>query len=281
MGDLAQDTMIEGGEGRYVVELSEDWKVWGPMGGYLGAIALRAAGAASKLRRPAAIACHFLDVAKMSAVEVRVESLRASRRAESSRVSITQAGVAILEALVWTVDDREGLTHRDAEMPKVPPPDELKSLEELMGREALERSPAALFFRNFEERPTSWNDAWMQREGGEARWTNWMRYRPTPRFDDPFVHAGAQLILLDLGMWFAASMAYPSQMFPLIGPSLDLRASFHTIGTDEEWFLADGYSPLASNGLLGAQGRTWASDGRLLASGAQQMLCRPQPIVPA
>ena len=48
MGDLAADTAVtEVGEGRYTARLSRDWEIWGPMGGYVAATALRAAGAAS------------------------------------------------------------------------------------------------------------------------------------------------------------------------------------------------------------------------------------------
>lgn len=43
MGDFEIDTALAGGNGRYVAHLSEDWEIWGPNGGYLAAIALRAA----------------------------------------------------------------------------------------------------------------------------------------------------------------------------------------------------------------------------------------------
>jgi acyl-CoA thioesterase-2 len=46
MGDLAADTRVEQvGNGRYGAHLSSEWEIWGPMGGYVAAIALRAAGA--------------------------------------------------------------------------------------------------------------------------------------------------------------------------------------------------------------------------------------------
>ena len=45
MGDLAVDTAVRPtGEGRYEAELSGDWEIWGPMGGYVAACALRADG---------------------------------------------------------------------------------------------------------------------------------------------------------------------------------------------------------------------------------------------
>jgi hypothetical protein len=58
VGDLAVDTAIEGSGRRYRAQLSRDWEIWGPNGGYLAVIALRAAGAHTSLRRPATFSCH-------------------------------------------------------------------------------------------------------------------------------------------------------------------------------------------------------------------------------
>jgi hypothetical protein len=38
---------------RYRAELVPDWRTWGPLGGYVAAIALRAAGMATSFDRPA------------------------------------------------------------------------------------------------------------------------------------------------------------------------------------------------------------------------------------
>jgi hypothetical protein len=50
MGDFERDTRVEGGGGRYRATLSEDWRIWGPNGGYLAAIALRAVGREAAIR---------------------------------------------------------------------------------------------------------------------------------------------------------------------------------------------------------------------------------------
>ena len=47
--------------GRYHARLSKDWEIWGPNGGYLAAIALRAAGVLAQIRQPASFYCHFLS----------------------------------------------------------------------------------------------------------------------------------------------------------------------------------------------------------------------------
>ncbi len=61
MGDLGIDTAVESlGDGRYRGTLSKEWEIWGPMGGYVAAVAFRAAGAESVFPRPASFACHYL-----------------------------------------------------------------------------------------------------------------------------------------------------------------------------------------------------------------------------
>ena len=44
MGDFDIDTRVEGSGGRYRANISREWEIWGPNGGYVAAIALRAAG---------------------------------------------------------------------------------------------------------------------------------------------------------------------------------------------------------------------------------------------
>jgi acyl-CoA thioesterase-2 len=281
MANLADDTVVEGRDGRYVAKLSADWQVWGPMGGYLAAIALRAAGAQAKLSRPAAFSCHFLSVAEFTSVDLEVVTLRASRRAESFRITMTQAARPVMEALVWVVAPSNGLTHDAGRCPEVPPPEQLRSIDELLTREQRERGFAAKFFKNFEQYPTKWNGSWMERKPTEPTWTTWMRFREGARCSDPYLQAAQQLVLLDLGIWFAPAMAYRPEATMLIGPSLDLRATFHRFDPDVDWFLTDGYSPMAEDGLIGSECRVWDRRGRLLASGEQQLMCRPAPVTPA
>ena len=41
--------------------------------------------------------------------------------------------------------------------------------------------------------------------------------------------------------------------------------------------LADGYVPLANDGIVGCVSRVWAEDGRLLSTGTSKHICRPNP----
>jgi acyl-CoA thioesterase II len=272
VGDLAADTAIEGSDGRYRARLSRDWEIWGPNGGYLAVIALRAAGARTPLRRPATFACHFLGVADFGVVDLDVRVVRESRRAASIAVSMTQAGKAVLEALAWIVGDVDGLEHDAAPTPSVPTPDELPNVDQLMaGRE---RGPYHRFWSNFDERPLQWVENWETREPADPSFRSWYRYVPRDTFDDPFVDAGRSLLLADTVGWPAAVRAYGSDL-PYYAPSIDVAASFHASAPDTPWLLVEGRSPVARDGLVASSVSVWSADGQLLASGGQQMLCRP------
>ena len=106
MADLGADTAVEPlGDGRYRGWLTKEWEIWGPMGGYVAAVAFRAVGAESVFPRPASFACHYLSVASFDAVEMQVTPLRKTRVAASYRVEMTQGDRQILEAMVWAIAD--------------------------------------------------------------------------------------------------------------------------------------------------------------------------------
>lgn len=274
MGDLARDTAVDGSDGRYRAQLSRDWEIWGPNGGYLAVVALRAAGAHTLLRRPATFSCHFLGVADFDNVDLDVRTVRESRRAASIAVSMTQAGKPILEALTWIVGDVDGLEHDAAPMPSVARPDDLPNVEQLM--EGQERGPYVRFWGNFEERPLAWlsREKWESREPDDPIFRSWYRYVPRDTFEDPFVDAGRALLLVDTLGWPAAVRAYPSEI-PFYAPSLDVTVRFHAAAPESPWLLAECRSPVARDGLVASAASLWSADGRLVASGGQQMLCRP------
>jgi acyl-CoA thioesterase II len=272
MGDLAADTAIEGSDGRYQARLSRDWEIWGPNGGYLAVIALRAAGAGTPLRRPASFACHYLGVADFDVVDLEVRTIRESRRAASIAVSMTQAGRLILEALAWIIGDVDGLEHDAAPMPAVARPDELPNVETLMAGQ--ERGPYHRFWSNFEQRPLDWVQTWQEREPSDPSHRSWYRYVPRDTFDDPFVDAGRALLLADTVGWPAAVRAYTPDL-PYYAPSVDVTVWFHGRAPEDPWLLVEGRSPVAREGLVASAVSVWSAGGRLVASGGQQMLCRP------
>src|SRR3954463_12895719 len=106
MGDLGEQTAAEpAGAGRYRGTMSQDWEIWGPMGGYAASFALRAVGAELGAdARPASFSCHYLGVASFDEpVDVEVVTLKAGRTVAFHRASISQAARPILEALVCSI----------------------------------------------------------------------------------------------------------------------------------------------------------------------------------
>jgi acyl-CoA thioesterase len=263
------DTQVERVEaGRWRAKLSPDWAVWGPNGGYVAAIALRAALGESRLARPASFACHFLAVGEFAPVELRVASLGGSKRAESLRVDVVQNGKALLAASVWTVDGGlAGYEHDFARAPEAAKPAALRGYQDLAGDEYAEWYP---IWRSIEGRPLVW-----RQPPGEPVWRTWLRFTDT-KIEDAAADALRQLFWLDFPGWNAtiAAHAWP---FPYLTPNLDLTVQFHAFAPEAEWILADGAVPLAKDGMVGCAARLWTEDGRLLATGTSKHLCRPNP----
>jgi acyl-CoA thioesterase-2 len=275
MGDLARDTAVEDhGDGRFTAKLSREWEIWGPMGGYVASVALRAAGAVSPFDRPASFFCQYLGVAAFDTVDLRVTTLRSARTAAAHRVEVTQEGKPILEATVWSVGDVEGLDHDETEFPGVPPPEEVPLLMDLLSEEDKAAGPPFPFWLNFEQRAVNFRREWPPPDPQPPVFRNWYRFVPTATFDDPWVDACRALILVDVQSWPSASGPHVAGPPRFIAPSLDLYVAFHDPQPASEWLLCDGHGPYAGDGLMAWNGRLWTADRRLVASGTGQLLCR-------
>jgi acyl-CoA thioesterase II len=272
MGDFEADTRVERSNGRARATLSQDWEVWGPNGGYLAAIALRAAGLEAKIKRPASFSGHFLRVARFEPVDLEVTTVQRGRRSESIHVLMRQGEKPILQAVVRTALPGPGLEHDAARMPDVPPPESLKTYADLFP----DGEPPYRFWYNLETRIIDLERALEpppRKRVYEPRWLEWYRFQPRASFDDPFVDAGRQLLLLDTLAWPAACQPHAESTYQ--APNLDVTAWFHQPADGSEWLLADYDSPIAKDALMGTSGRIWSRDGRLLASGGAQLLCVP------
>jgi acyl-CoA thioesterase-2 len=278
VGDLGLQTAVvpldePDGEGvrRYTAMVHEDWEIWGPEGGYVAAIALRAAGAASPFARPTSFYCHYLSVAAFEPVDLVVTPLRSGRTVLAQRIEMSQHGRPVLDAMVWSIGQVEGLVHQDLQPPEVPDPDDLKSPRELWpDREG----PPFNFWDNFDQRPVDYHETWPPTAPLPPTWRTWVRCLPTPIFADPWVDAARTLVVLDVVSWPAGSRPHAYLAPPFIAPSLDLYASFQHPGSSSDWLLLDGHSPVAADGLLSWTGRVWSRQGQLIASGGGQALFR-------
>jgi acyl-CoA thioesterase len=258
---------LEGGGERFSIRLSEAWEIWGPNGGYLAALALRAAGRCAEIPRPASFYCHFLSSPEFDEVELRVELLKRGRRSESLSVRMTQGGKPVLFALIRTAADAPGYRHQATDMPETTSPE----ASEPVAR-AREGRPIFPFWSNVSCRRPDQGAA-----GDESRPAirEWVRFEPTPCFEDPFVDAARPLILLDTFGWPAAYQKYGGADY--VAPNLDSGVWFHRVASDSEWLLIDHECSIADEGLLGVSGRVWDEAGDLLATGGAQLCCIPNP----
>ena len=275
MGDLAIDTAVRArGEGLFEATLSADWEIWGPMGGYVAACALRAAGASTPELRPAAFSCHYLSVAQFSTVDIRVSTRKRGRTACAQRVEISQGDRAILDAMVWSVGEVEGLEHDETIPPAVPDPDHLPSIDELLPEDA---QPPFPFWNNLDAKPLEFEVVWPPDGPRPASWREWLRFLPTASFDDPWIDATRSVILVDLPSWPSAHRPHVWKQPGFMAPTLDLNVAFHAPAAGHEWLLCDGAAPLSTGGLFGWTARIWSPGGGLHASGGGQCLYRRMP----
>lgn len=271
MGDFELDTRIEGANGKYRAAISPDWRAWGPAGGYVAAIALRAAGMEARIKRPASFSGHFIRFADFAPVDIDVTPVHSGRRAESIHVVIRQQGKAILQAVVRTAAEGPGLEHDVSRMPNVPPPHTLKSFLEHIPNPPDEESP---FWNNIESRIVQFHRLanFPDDVADTPDMVEWYRFQPAATFDDPFVDFGRPLLFMDVMASFAAMQPHPNQD-NYRAPNIDVTCWFHQPAHDAEWLLVEYEAPIAKGALMGATGRVWTEDGRLIATGGSQMLC--------
>jgi len=270
MGDLDKDTRVEGGGGRYTATLSEDWRIWGPMGGYVASVALRAAAAeVSAGLRPASFSCQFFAPARFDVLDIAVRVRRASKRTAALTASIAQDGTAILDAQAWFAAEGDVVVHDHAPLHPHGHPDDHASISEYTAEE----TPFP-FWYNFDGKPLGWIDDWEQYSGGPPEWAEWLRFVPTATFDDPVLEACRLLVMADLPSFPAATRAHPGRDRSWVAPNLDLAVQFHRLDDLGEWLLTMGTAPIADRGLVAFRSEVWTASERLVASGSGQLLAR-------
>jgi acyl-CoA thioesterase II len=266
--DLELATRVEGDGGSYVARLSEDWEIWGPNGGYLAAIALRAAGKVAQIERPASFYCHFLSPPAFDDVQLDVSPIKQGRRAESFAVEMKQQDKPILHAMIKTTADAPGYSHQHLQAPDVPSPADLETYRRVDDP----HHPAFSFWDNLERRPI---DRSTTDRPAAPVLREWARFQPRACFEDPFLHAARALILLDTYGFPAAYRKYRSWEY--LAPNLDTSVWFHQLNPGCEWLLIDHECIVANDGLMGVSGRVWDTGGKLLATGSAQLCCIPNP----
>ena len=111
MAGLIEATAVSATEGGYTVELDAGWDIWGPAGGYIAAIALRAVrGQVAPGHRPVTLTGQFVRVAKPGRLDVEIETIKQGGTA-LFMVTLAQGGQPVFLAQVWTTA-RSDASHR-------------------------------------------------------------------------------------------------------------------------------------------------------------------------
>lgn len=134
----------------YRATLDPAWDIWGPAGGYIAAIALRAVKArAADGHRPATITGQFVRVARPGAIDVRIEAVKEGASA-LYLVTLAQEDRPVFLAQIWTTMRREASLPVTPAMPDVPRPDALRDQDAIIAERGIATNR---FWRNLEGRP--------------------------------------------------------------------------------------------------------------------------------
>ncbi len=271
MGNFENDTAIHARDGKMFASLSRNWEIWGPNGGYLSAIALRAAGAtAPKGHRPATMSVQYLSVPQFEEIACETDAVRKGRTAWCINVALVQNGKRCLQAQVWTTDRSDGPAAAEIAMPDVPHHAALKPWHELVPKDA----PRSRFWMNIEGKPIRFLQRGESNPDGSVvrEWYRFVGFEPT---DDPFLDQGRVGLLIDTLFWPAHARGVQGEL-DYIAPTLDITAWFHRPPGKAEWLFLDAHSSTASNGLIHGVSRIWTEDGRLIATGGSNLLYAPR-----
>jgi acyl-CoA thioesterase len=272
VGDLEEDTAVERvANGRYRAVISPDWALWGPVGGYVAAIALRAAGAHAGMPLPASFSCQYLSPARFGPVDLEVTCLRSTPNARSANVLMTQQGTAVMSALVWAItDDIRGPERQMSVRPDVPDPHQVAEI--VLDRRVASSTAAAAtatgtFWQNLEVRKLP-----PVRRPDGFQGHSWARFRPRAYFNDPWIDAGRELISIDSAIFPVIATALGGGRYAAL--SIDLYVAFHAPPPAEDYLLVTAHSTAAGAGLVAGTAQVRSADGTLTASGGSQLMCR-------
>lgn len=246
------------GTGHFLGEIQPGWDVMGNAnGGYLLAIAARAATRAVDRPDPIAVAAHYLRPGRPGPVGVETDVVRAGRRFSVARSTlVTDKPLVTTLGTYGTLEPSATAERLDSGPPPLPPPDECIEIEPaetfpppFMGRVELRLDPGDSVFTTGV--PT-----------GRLQVHGWFRLR-----DDEPIDTIALLVAVD---------AFPPTSFnadlPIAWtPTVELTA--HVRARPEPGWLRCGFrTRFISGGFLEEDGEIWDSTGRIVAQSRQLAL---------
>jgi len=193
------------------------------------------------------------------------------------RVIAMQRGQPILNMAASFQISEDGLHHQE-QMPDVPPPEELKSEQELR-EEAADAIPERfrkhlLRARPIEIRPVHAR-SWFRPEPREPKQSSWFRVC-APIGDDAALHRAILAYASDMTLLGTALLPHGVNWMTdkLQTASLDHAIWLHESFRADEWLLYTCDSPWSGHARGFNRGQIFTRDGRLVASTAQEGLMR-------
>lgn len=265
-GLLSATSLVSIDDG-FRVELDPNWDIWGPAGGYIAAIALRAVcGRADDGHRPLTLTGQFLRVAKPGTLEVQVEQVKTGATALFT-VRLHQEGKPVFLAQIWTSTRAEPSLPVMPAAPHLEAPHQLRSQDELVAERGIKQID---FWRNIDGRPANFR-IYSDPPAAEPHQYRWMRFRDWQPTDDPFLNAMRYTLLIDIGVW-PAHWHRLDERGDYVAPSLDIWVHFHGGAPGDEWLLSDADTDVSGNGTISGRVRIWSELGAALATGGGHCL---------
>ncbi len=193
------------------------------------------------------------------------------------RIIALQRGQPILNMIASFQRPEDGLRHQDA-MPDVPPPEELRSENEVRKEYSTEIPekfrPFFLRERPIEIRPCD-PRYWMHPEPRPAVQSSWFRLVGTAP-DDPALHRAILAYASDMALLGTSMLPHGVNWLTtrMQTASLDHAVWLHEDFRADEWLLYHCDSPWAGHGRGFNRGQIFTQDGRLVASTSQEGLIR-------
>ena len=260
---LHDDTILIGrGDGAYDAVLSDRWMVpSGPNGGYLAALMLRAAIAASGGLTPRALNVQFLSALPPGPAVVETNILRAGRSVTTIDVVLTVAERSIV-GRASLGPPRDGVEFCDVEMPDVPSPEDLPS------EQWPEDNESSVHLR-YDMRFAAGGAHEYDHQAAEA--IGWIRTDDAAAVD--------HLVVAALADSWPPPVAR-RQRSGVGAPTMDLTIHFRDSLTEpiDDFVLAHSRTRMARDGFADLDTDLWSRDGRLLATARQLGLLVPRPI---
>lgn len=250
-------------------------------GGQVVAQAMVAAFRTVEARMAHSLHAYFVRMGNPSIpIDYAVSHIRDGRSFSTRSVVATQRDEAIFTMTISFHNGEPGLEHQ-ADMPRVPMPEELPSPEELerqltekYGDEAKKLISA---LSPIEFRPIG-IERFMQHGVRPVAQDVWMRVGATLP-DDPILHQVLVAYISDYSLIDTALVGHGRAINDpsLQVASIDHALWFHRPGRADAWMLYSQDSPAATGGRALCRGSIFSRDGVLFASAVQEGLLRPRP----